>query len=150
MALYLDASILVALVKNEPTRPLIAKRIDPDETDLLVSDLCVAESSAALAARGRASKLDTQSISNDFARLDDWVASFAQAVQIDPTDLIVANQMVRSPGVVLRTPDATHIAAADRFGARILTLDRGMVRAAAALGVPSINPAEETADRRTE
>ena len=57
----------------------------------------------------------------------------------------MATAFIRRPGVNLRAPDAIHIAAAQRLGATLLTLDNGMARAADALGVPYLNPAEAEA-----
>lgn len=60
-------------------------------------------------------------------------------------DIEHATKFVRRRDLALRTPDAIHIAAAHRLGATLLTLDNGMARAAAALGVPYLNPAEDHA-----
>ena len=45
-------------------------------------------------------------------------------------------------------PDAIHIAAAHRLDATIVTLDRGMARAATALGVACINPAKTFGEQK--
>lgn len=55
MPLYLDASGSVAIVRNEPTRSLFEWLIAPGSDALLMSDFGIAETSAALVARGRAS-----------------------------------------------------------------------------------------------
>lgn len=57
----------------------------------------------------------------------------------------MATAFVRRPDITLRAPDAIHIAAASRLGATLLTLDHGMARAAAALGVDHLNPADADA-----
>ncbi len=69
-------------------------------------------------------------------------------MEITSTDIADATAFVRLPGVALRAPDAIHIAAAQRVGATILTLDRGMARAADLLGVPCINPADEIGEQK--
>jgi predicted nucleic acid-binding protein len=70
---------------------------------------------------------------------------FGEWVEIASTDIADAITFLRLPGLVLRAPDAIHIAAARRLGATLLTLDDGMARAAAVLDVPCINPAETSA-----
>ena len=68
-----------------------------------------------------------------------------ERAQIAPEDVALATTFIRLPGVSLRAPDAIHIAAGHRLGATLLTLDHGMARAAAEIGVPCINPAEADA-----
>ncbi len=145
MPVYLDASILVAIVRNEPTRALLTHFLDPARNVSCVSDLAIAEASAAIAAKGRASNRSAVLLASDFARLDEWAAEFAESVGTVPNDISTAGQLVRNPDIVLRAPDAIHIAAADRLGMTLLTFDRGMARAAATMGVACINPAETSA-----
>ena len=145
MPVYLDASILVAIVRNEPTQPLLTHLLDPARNVSCASDLAIAEASAAIAAKGRAGNRSAILMAGDFARLDEWAAEFAEVIEIVPNDIATANHLVRNPDIVLRAPDAIHIAAADRLGLTLLTLDRGMARAAATLGVACINPAETSA-----
>ncbi len=149
MLLYLDASILVAIVRNEPTQPLLTHLLDPGKNVSCVSDLAIAEASAAIAAKGRASNRSTVLVTGDFARLDEWAAEFAETVNIVSDDVATANRFVRNSDIALRAPDATHVAAARRLGITVLTLDRGMARAAMALNVPYLNPADASADRKT-
>ncbi len=149
MLLYLDASILVAIVRNEPTQPLLTHLLNPGRNVSCVSDLAIAETSAAIAAKGRASNRSAALVKGDFARLDEWAAAFAETVDIVPDDIATANRFVRNPDIALRAPDATHIAAARRLGITVLTLDRGMARAAKALDIAYLNPAEYLADGKT-
>jgi predicted nucleic acid-binding protein len=77
--------------------------------------------------------------------LDRWALGVGEPMPIASPDVEQATQFVRRPELALRAPDAIHIAAAHRLGATLLTLDKGMARAAAALGVPYLNPAEAEA-----
>lgn len=70
------------------------------------------------------------------------MVDFAEVVTIATADVIAATNFVRRPDLPLRAPDAIHIAAAHRLDATLVTLDIGMARAARALGVECINPAE--------
>jgi uncharacterized protein len=147
--LYLDASILVAIVRNEPTQPALTHLLNPGTSVSCVSDLAIAEASAAIAAKGRAINRSAVLMTGDFTRLDEWASGFAETVDIFPDDIAMANLFVRNPDIVLRAPDAIHVAAARRLGITLLTLDRGMARAAKALDVPYLNPADSPADRKT-
>ena len=142
MPLYLDASVSVAIVRNEPTRPLFEWLVAPGCDALLMSDFGVAETSAALVARGRASNRSRSLIEADLEHFDRWTADFTDLVTTATADVIAATAMVRRRDLILRAPDAIHIACAHRLDATLVTLDIGMARAARALGVPCINPAE--------
>lgn len=150
MRLYADASVIVAIVANEPASVLVDDHMQRADNLTLVSDLALAECSAALARNGRVRGWTVDDLGRFYRDLDAWTTIFADRIEIAPSDLVDATLFIRRDGIILRAPDAIHIAAARRLDATLITLDRGMVRAAAALGVPSINPAEETADRRTE
>jgi predicted nucleic acid-binding protein len=52
---------------------------------------------------------------------------------------------VRRFDLKLRAPDALHLAICRRLQARLVTLDNNLARAARALDVPCINPAETSA-----
>jgi len=56
-------------------------------------------------------------------------------VDIQPADARLAYAYVRRFDLMLRTPDALHLAIAARFDASIVTLDRRMERAARELGI---------------
>lgn len=141
MTLWLDASVLVALITREPTSRQIDNLLDQSEPPM-VSDFCIAECSSAIARLVRIGTRTADQADELFRDLDDWVATASNLLAIDQGDIAMATDFVRQPGVSIRAPDAIHIAAAQRVGATILTLDRGMARAAHLLGVPCINPAE--------
>ena len=145
MIFYIDASAVVAVVGSEAASPAVDRVIlDPDSL-VLISDLVVAESSAALARNGRVKRLTPPEMEQVFRELDGWAAGSAQAARIASSDITDADAFVRLPGLALRAPDAIHIAAARRLDAALLTLDHGMALAAALLGVSCINPAETSA-----
>jgi len=149
MWVYLDASVLVALIADETNRPLVAPYLDPSLGSILVSDFCVAEASAALTSKGRHLGLAAPLVDQDIARLDEWIDQFAERVRMMTVDVDSATMAIRRHDVVLRAPDAIHIAVARRLTATLLTFDRGMARAAAVLGVACIDPADAPANRKT-
>lgn len=145
MILYVDASAIVAIVGNEIASDVVEATLDRDGIMAIVSDLAVAESSAALARNGRVRRWSVVETDRFYRDLDVWASDAADAVAIAAADLGLATDFIRRPGIALRAPDAIHIAVAHRLGATLLTLDTGMARAAAALGVPYLNPAEADA-----
>ncbi|MDP3404399.1 MAG: type II toxin-antitoxin system VapC family toxin [Brevundimonas sp.] len=142
MPFYLDSSVLVAVIEDEPTRPLFDDLLMPGHDVVLVSDFTVAETSGALVALWRGDRRTPDSAAAELSRFDQVTADIATRVYVDRTDMAAAIEFVRRSDIVLRGPDAIHVAAAHRLGATLLTLDRGMAHAAAALGVSCLNPVE--------
>lgn len=142
MTIYADASVIVATVSRQRNSRLVDPLVRDPWQLLIVSDFALAESTAALAKLGRVERWSTQQADNLFQELDAWAALLTEHVAIESSDVALAIRFVRVPQLSLRAPDAIHIAAAHRLGATLLTLDHGMARAAAGLGVPYLNPAE--------
>ena len=142
---YVDASALVAVILKEPDSHCVDRVMRATSDSLLLSDLCVAECSSAIAINGRRDRLDVTTVGLLWDRFDAWVSTFAERTTIEPYDVQAANALVRQYELKLRAPDAIHIAAAARLGARLITLDQRMATAAKTLGIPCINPAESAA-----
>ena len=145
MIFYIDASAVLAVVGDEVASLAVDRIVRSPEARIVISDFAIAESSAVLARDGRVGRWADAEMERLYRDLDIWTLGVGEKSEITPTDLVAATAFVRLPGVTLRAPDAIHIAAAQRIGATLLTLDRGMARAADVLGVPCINPAEADA-----
>ncbi len=135
MSLYLDASVVVSLLLSEDAAPQARSMIAAEPDDLLLSDFARAEFASALARRVRMRAMDGPSARLAFAALDALAARTAPC-GIEPADIAQAEAWLRRLDLNLRTPDALHLAAAGRLGARLATLDAAMADAARALGVP--------------
>ncbi|RZJ25371.1 MAG: PIN domain-containing protein [Brevundimonas sp.] len=142
---YADASVIVALIARQGASALVDPLLSQNNGQIVLSDFALAESSCALARLGRVDRWSSDLQKAAFDELDAWVESMSESCQITPEDVALATTFVRLPGVTLRAPDAIHIATAHRLGATLLTLDQGMARAAAEIGVPYFNPAEAEA-----
>lgn len=138
---YLDASVMVSLLLEEPSSDAVQNWIASVELPLLVSDFAAAEVSSAISLAVRQGR---ETASNGVSRLsdfDDWRAAVPTIpVDVDPEDIRMADQIVRAFDLRLRMPDALHVATAQRLNARLVTLDRRLLRAASALGVEAISP----------
>lgn len=145
MTLYLDASALVSVIADEPSARRVFASLRERVELPLISDFSRAEAAAGLARLIRTGRRSEDMVRAMYRTLDRWALEAAQPVGIGPSDITQAGELVRRHALSLRTPDAIHIAATHRLGATLLTLDRGMARAAAALGVPHLNPAEAEA-----
>jgi uncharacterized protein len=137
---YLDANILVALLTVEPLSGRADNFITSIGEPLIVSDPASAEFSSAIARRLRMRETTLDEVRADLADFDLWVMRFAQRVEIAPIDIAVASTFLRRLDLPLRTPDAIHIAIAQRVGATLVTFDRQMAASARALGTAVATP----------
>jgi uncharacterized protein len=101
----------------------------------MVSDFSAAEFSSVIARRVRTRDLRAEEARTAFANFDSWCVRYTRQVEIDTTDISGASGLMRRLDLSLRTPDALHIAIAQRTGCRLLTFDRSMANVARALGV---------------
>lgn len=87
-------------------------------------------------------RLDTtETAQSAFADFDQWPGDLVQTMDIDSDDIAAATALVRAMVYGLRLPDAIHLAACQRRGLTLATLDDGLADAARALGVAHICPA---------
>ncbi|MDZ4374060.1 MAG: type II toxin-antitoxin system VapC family toxin [Phenylobacterium sp.] len=138
MSVYLDTSVLVSMViddGNTGRARLIASRL----TAPMVSDFAAAEFASALATRFRAGTLTEPEVRSAHAVFDSWRLAAIRTVEIVPSDVLEADRILRTLRHALRAPDAIHVAAATRLGARLATLDLTMAREARVLGLDTID-----------
>ena len=135
MSLYLDASVLVALFVIDPTSARAEAYLRENPDTITVSDFGAAEFSSAVARRVRMRDLTVQAGRLAFSNLDMWLVRSADRQQLTPIDIDAADRILRRLAVNLRTPDALHVAIAQRTGATLVTFDTRMADSARALGV---------------
>lgn len=139
---YIDASALAAVMLREPASHAVDDLARVRSDTLFVSDLCLAECTSALAAFARRKNWSRSQTDGLWPELDDWVAIAAQSIPTEAEDVARAISIVRNFDLKLRASDAIHVATAARLEARLITLDKRMARAATALGLACINPAD--------
>ncbi len=71
---------------------------------------------------------------------DVWVARSADWIEVSAADIALATAYIRRLEVPLRTPDAIHIAVAQRMEAILVTFDQRMAASALALGALVATP----------
>ncbi|HEX3972594.1 MAG TPA: type II toxin-antitoxin system VapC family toxin [Stellaceae bacterium] len=135
MSLYLDASVLVPTFIDEPISETIDKFLLGNRQECLVSDFAAAEVSAAVSRLVRMNILNPTDASAQLADFDTWRAADTRSVDLHAADARLAHAYVRRFGLMLRAPDALHLAIARRLDAMLVTLDRRLANAAAALGI---------------
>ena len=147
---YLDASVIVAIFIRESTSAAILELLDDATASPQISDLAAAEVSSAISRLVRTKQLTREVANAVLSDFDEWAQAIGQPTEIYPSDVREANVLVRQFELKLRAPDASHLAICRRLGARMVTLDNNLARAAEAIDVACINPAEDSAYRKTE
>jgi predicted nucleic acid-binding protein len=135
VSVYLDASVLVALFANDSLTARADTYLRANPSELVVSDFAAAEFASAFARRVRERLVTADEARSAFSTFDVWTARETAREQITGADVASAAAFIRRLDVALRTPDAIHIAAAQRIDAELLTFDKQMAASARALGV---------------
>jgi len=133
--LYLDASVLVALVSTDPFTARAEACLGAGTHVLVVSDFAAAEVASAIAHRVRMREMTEMEARNVFALFDALVMRAAERVATEPSDMRAAEVALRRLDLPLRTPDALNIVIAQRVDAVLLTFDIKVAEAARALGL---------------
>ena len=134
MSVYVDASVLVALITVDTLTTRAEAFLRRHRPSLLVSDFAVAEVSSAIARRVRTGELTSETARVALATFDAWTARVAGRVELISADIAAATAFLRRLDLTLRTPDALHIALAQRLGSELLTFDARMATSARTLG----------------
>jgi predicted nucleic acid-binding protein len=135
VSVYLDVNVIVPLFAIDPFNDRADKALRGLHEDLMVSNFSAAEFSAVIARRVRTRDLRAGEAQSAFSNFDTWCARHTRTVEIDSSDIAGATRLMRRLDLSLRTPDALHIAIAQRTGCRMLTFDRTMSKAARTIGV---------------
>ncbi|MBV8938152.1 MAG: type II toxin-antitoxin system VapC family toxin [Alphaproteobacteria bacterium] len=133
--MYLDASVLIALLAEEPTSGAVRRFLRAHREDRLVSDFAAAEVASAISRLLRMRLLTEEEGSIRLADFDAWRAAATSAADVHAADARLAYIYVRRFDLGLRAPDALHLAIARRLDATLVTLDRRLAIAANQLGV---------------
>ena len=135
MSAYLDTSVLLPRIVEEPASETVRQYLYSEERELLVSDFAAAELASALSRLVRMRLLEAVDAA---ARLDDfevWRAATTSPIDLHTSDARLAYMFVRRFELMLRAPDAVHLAIARRLDATLVTLDRRLFNAARELGL---------------
>jgi predicted nucleic acid-binding protein len=135
LSAYLDASILLLTLIEEPASAAVDAYMLIGGQELLVSDFAAAEVAAALSRLVRMGLLDSADAAARLGDFDVWRAAMSSPVDVHASDVRLAYAYVRRFDLMLRAPDALHVAIARRLDVTLVTLDRRLANAAQALGI---------------
>ncbi len=110
------------------------------ETECVVSDFAAAEVASALSRLMRIGDLTSEDASARLADFDAWRAAATADIDVQSSDIRLANVFVRRFELMLRAPDAVHAAICARSGNHLVTLDGRLAHAAQELGLTVVTP----------
>jgi len=141
LKLYLDASVIVPSLVDEPASKGVETLLSTTKGELQVGEFAAAEVASALSRLVRMDRLTAQEAGTLLSNFDVWRAARTGDVDLQASDVRLAALLVRRFELRLRTPDALHLATAKRIGAALVTLDGRLASAAREFGVVVEQPA---------
>ena len=135
MSVYLDASVILPTLVEEPSSAIVDDFLTHCDEPLLISEFAAAEVASALSRLVRMGLLQPADAAERLADFDAWRAAASDNLDITPSDVRLAHVFVRRFDLRLRAPDALHAAACQREDLLLATRDQRLARAAEALGV---------------
>jgi predicted nucleic acid-binding protein len=141
---YLDASVVVPRLVEEPYTGDVEAYLAGNPDEFFVSDFAAAEVASALSRLVRIRRLSTADASSALNDFDIWRATSCFSVDVRAADARLAYAYVRRFELMLRAPDALHLAIARRLGATLVTLDGRLADAGRELAVSVAVPGRDS------
>ncbi len=135
MSVYLDASVLVALLMVDALTARADAFFRANTPVLIVSDFAAAEFASAVARRVRTGDITADEARSGFSAFDSWTARATLREETMTADIRAAEAFLRRLDLSLRTADALNIAIAQRIRASLVTFDERMAASARVLGI---------------
>ena len=135
MILYLDTSVVVTLLTNEPDSGHVAKWLETHLSETLaVSEWVTTEVSSALSIKVRSRQISSEVRAAALVDYKRMVADTLETLPIAESHFRAATGFIERGQSGLRAGDALHVAIAAAHGAAIVSRDRLMTVAASELG----------------
>ena len=135
MSAYLDASVLLPTIIEEPASAAVDRFCVEWPDTLVVSDFAAAEVASGLSRLVRTRQLEPEDARARLTDFDAWRTGATVGFDLVASDARLANIYVRRFDLMLRAPDALHTAICRRLGLTLVTLDRRLATAARELGL---------------
>jgi predicted nucleic acid-binding protein len=139
LILYLDTSLLVAALTNEPETGRMQAWLGEQEPGrLAISDWVFTEFSAALSTKLRTGQIKAAHRAAALAMFSRLSASSFTILVVSGLQFRTAARFADNHTLNLRAADALHLAICADHGATLCTLDRRLSKAGPALGVKTL------------
>ena len=135
MSIYLDTSVVIPLFLPDPFAARVTAFLSTGPTSLLISDFVAAEFASVVGMRVRMRQTKQSDAQLAFSSFNGWVRRIEASRQMQSSDNDDAQVLLRRLDLVLRAPDAIHLAIAQRLGVELATFDARMADCARALGM---------------
>ena len=133
---YVDTSVWVAVLANEPNAPGLMRDLEAETGQLLTAAWTRTEFASALAIKARRQELTQEGVSALLREFDLWVSGGVAIMPVDSSDFAQAAQLCENVASRLRAGDALHLSVGKRcLATHIFSLDTDMLNNAIALGM---------------
>src|SRR6516164_5005277 len=120
--MYLDASVLIAVLAEEPASAAVRRFLRAHREDRLISDFAAAEVASAISRLLRMRLLTEEEGSARLADFDAWRAAASSAADMHAADARLAYVYVRRLDATLVTLDRRLVIAANQLGVAVAEL----------------------------
>ena len=136
---YVDTSVVVALLVNETHSASVGRWYAASKSELVSSAWCVTEFASALGIKQRTAQLDAEQARQAWERFERWVANDLKLLPVQAPHFHRAALLALDAASALRAGDALHLACAEHAGAKaVATLDDVMARSAQRLKIKPV------------
>jgi len=135
LSAYLDASVILPTLIEEAGSVAVDLFMAAPDEPLVISEFAAAEVASALSRLARTGELVAEDAAHRMADFDAWRAAATADLDTQASDVRLAHIYVRRFDLMLRAPDALHLAMCRREDHLLVTLDKRMAAAAVELGV---------------
>lgn len=135
---YLDASVIVAAVTDEPDRLSVRDWIQAHETEIAISSWVLTEVASALSIKVRALKMTEADKTAAKRQVERMRNTFFQHAIVEEPHFFAARRLADWHRTGLRGGDALHAAIAADYEFTLVTMDKGLAKGARAVGLEVI------------